>query len=106
MKVLKAIWQFCSFLFWPQWGKKRKIHTIQLQELLQMPTEKVSQYYMKMASYAAEQCHGCSDSTKILAYKAYDVMIIAHKRGENPISQLNEFLGTKITEDVYLTILD
>lgn len=23
-KELNAIWQFISYLFWPQWGKKRK----------------------------------------------------------------------------------
>ena len=21
--ILKAIWLFCSYLFWPQWGSKR-----------------------------------------------------------------------------------
>lgn len=24
MKVLKAIWEFCSFLFVPQWGRVKK----------------------------------------------------------------------------------
>ena len=23
-KVLSAIWQFCTYLFWPQWGGKKK----------------------------------------------------------------------------------
>lgn len=23
-EFLKAIWQFCSYLFWPQWGKKKR----------------------------------------------------------------------------------
>ena len=23
MNILKAIWQFCSYLFVPQWGSKR-----------------------------------------------------------------------------------
>lgn len=27
MKVLKAVWQFCSFLFWPQWGKIKETDT-------------------------------------------------------------------------------
>ena len=22
--VLNAIWQFCRYLFWPQWGSKRR----------------------------------------------------------------------------------
>ena len=22
--VLNAIWQFCRYLFWPQWGNKRR----------------------------------------------------------------------------------
>ena len=27
-KILKALWQFVSYLFWPQWGKKmREEHT-------------------------------------------------------------------------------
>ena len=25
MKILKAIWQFCSYLFVPQWGRKREM---------------------------------------------------------------------------------
>ena len=24
MKYLRAIWHFCSYLFWPQWGRKKK----------------------------------------------------------------------------------
>lgn len=24
MKCLKAVWQFCKYLFWPQWGKKNR----------------------------------------------------------------------------------
>lgn len=24
LKYLKALWQFCSYLFWPQWGRKPK----------------------------------------------------------------------------------
>ena len=23
--ILKAIWQFCSYLFWPQWGPRRGV---------------------------------------------------------------------------------
>ncbi len=23
-EVLKGIWKFCSYLFWPQWGRNRK----------------------------------------------------------------------------------
>ena len=77
-----------------------------IQELLQMTKEDSSEYYKKMATYAAEQCYGCCDSPKILAYKALDKMIEAHKKGENPISALNLFLGTVIPENVYLSILD
>lgn len=24
MKYLKGIWQFCRYLFWPQWGRSHK----------------------------------------------------------------------------------
>ena len=24
MKFLKAVWEFCTFLFWPQWGRHPK----------------------------------------------------------------------------------
>lgn len=23
--VLKAVWLFCSYLFWPQWGRNRRV---------------------------------------------------------------------------------
>jgi len=23
-KLLNAIWQFCSYLFWPRWGRKEE----------------------------------------------------------------------------------
>ena len=52
--------------------------------------------------YAADQCTGCSDSPMILAIKAQQAMLQAHKRGENPIQRLNEFLGTEIPEEVMM----
>jgi len=24
MKIVKALWQFISYLFWPQWGRKKE----------------------------------------------------------------------------------
>lgn len=24
---LKGVWQFCSYLFWPQWGKIKETNT-------------------------------------------------------------------------------
>ena len=30
---LKAIWQFCSYLFWPQWGSKRRRAQDEYEEL-------------------------------------------------------------------------
>lgn len=64
------------------------------------------QKFMKMAQYAANQCTGCSDSTMILAFKAQQVMLEAHEKGENPIEKLNSFLGTSIPEEVLLSLID
>ena len=32
MKILKAIWQFCSYLFWPQWGNRREEWIVKSEE--------------------------------------------------------------------------
>lgn len=26
-EFLKGVWQFCGFLFWPQWGKIKETNT-------------------------------------------------------------------------------
>lgn len=70
--------------------------------LLSMDKESASPIYLKMAQYAAGQCTGCSDSPMILAFKAQQVMLEAHKQGENPLEKLNTFLGTSIPEEVLL----
>ena len=67
-----------------------------------MDKETVPPIYLKMAQYAANQCTGCSDSPMILAFKAQQVMLEAHEKGENPLERLNSFLGTSIPEDVLL----
>lgn len=67
-----------------------------------MEKETVSPVYLKIAQYAANQCTGCSDSPRILAFKAQQVMLEAHEKGENPLERLNAFLGTSIPEDVLL----
>ena len=72
------------------------------EELLSMEKETVSPVYLKIAQYAANQCTGCSDSPMILAFKAQQVMLEAHEKGENPLDKLNVFLGTSIPEDVLL----
>ena len=64
--------------------------------------EEVNLIFLKMAQYAANQCTGCSDSPMILTYKAQQVMLEAHKQGENPHEKLNSFLGTSIPEEVLL----
>lgn len=74
------------------------------EELLSMDKETVSPVYLKMAQYAANQCSGCSDSPMILAFKAQQVMLEAHEKGENPLDKLNMFLGTSIPEDVLLNV--
>ena len=70
-----------------------------------MDKETVSLIYLKMAQYAANQCTGCSDSPIILAYKAQQVMLEAHEKGDNPIQRLNDFLGTSIPEEVFLSLI-
>lgn len=72
------------------------------EELLSMEKETVSPVYLKIAQYAANQCTGCSDSPMILAFKAQQVMLEAHEKGENPFEKLNTFLGTSIPEEVLL----
>lgn len=38
----------------------------------------------------------CSDSPRILAYKAFEVMKDAVEKNENPYKALNDFLGTDV----------
>lgn len=67
-----------------------------------MDKETVTPIFLIMAQYAANQCTGCSDSPMILAFKAQQVMLEAHEKGENPLEKLNSFLGTSIPEEVLL----
>lgn len=53
---------------------------------------------IRAAKYVAMQCTGCSESPNILTYKAYDVMLEAVEKGENPYVDLNIFLGTCVLE--------
>ena len=55
---------------------------------------------MRTAEYMAMQCAGCSDSSQILAYKAFEVMKDAVEKNENPYKALNEFLGTDVDETI------
>ena len=73
--------------------------------LLSMDKETVFPIFLKMAQYTAKQCTGCSDSPLILAFKAQQAMLAAHEKGENPIQKLNDFLGTRIQEDVYFSLI-
>lgn len=70
--------------------------------ILSMDKETVTPIFLIMAQYAANQCTGCSDSPMILAFKAQQVMLEAHERGDNPLEKLNSFLGTSIPEEVLL----
>lgn len=54
----------------------------------------------KAAEYVAMQCTGCSDSTQILAYKAFEIMKNAVEKNKNPYKVLNGFLGTDVSEEV------
>lgn len=73
-----------------------------IEDLLSQNPDAISSAFLKMAQYAASQCTGCSDSPMILAFKAQQVMLEAHEKGENPLDKLNMFLGTSIPEEVLL----
>ena len=73
-----------------------------IEDLLLQNPDAISSAFLKMAQYAANQCTGCSDSPMILAFKAQQVMLEAHEKGENPLGRLNAFLGTSIPEEVLL----
>ena len=75
------------------------------EELLSMDKETVSPIFLKMAQNAANQCAGCSDSPMILAFKAQQVMLEAHEKGENPLEKLNSCLGTSIPKEVLLSLI-
>ena len=57
--------------------------------------------YRRIANYAAEYCVGTQTPIRILAYKAYDVMMNALQNGNNPFDALNSFLGLSIPREVY-----
>lgn len=75
-------------------------------DLLSQKPDALPSVFLKMAQYAANQCTGCSDSPMILAFKAQQVMLEAHEKGEEPIQRLNSFLGTSILEEVLLSLID
>lgn len=74
-------------------------------DFLSKNIEESTLYYGILSQYAACQCTGCSDTPQILAYKAQQSMSEAHKKGENPIHALNNFLGTSIPEEVFLSLI-
>lgn len=76
-----------------------------IQDLKANDKDFLTPIYLTMAQYAANQCIGCSDSPVILAYKAQQAMLEAHEKGENPIQRLNDFLGTSIPEEVFLSLI-
>lgn len=55
---------------------------------------------MRTAEYMALQCTGYSDSSQILAYKAFEIMKNAVEKNENLYKALNEFLGTNVDETI------
>lgn len=77
-----------------------------IKDLTSLQKEEISSSYLKIAQYAANQCTGCSNSPMILAFKAQQVMLEAHERGDNPLEKLNSFLGTSIPEEVLLSLID
>lgn len=77
-----------------------------IEDLLSQNPDAISSAFLKMAQYAASQCTGCCDSPMILAFKAQQVMLEAHEKGENPLEKLNSFLGTSIPEEVLLSLID
>lgn len=60
--------------------------------------------FQDIAEYAAAHCEGCSDSVKILAFKAYNRLLEAYKEGLNAFDELNRFLGLELPISDYLYI--
>lgn len=57
--------------------------------------------YKAVAEYASEYCVGTQTPIRILAYKAFDIMMEALQKGRNPYDALNSFLGLSIPIDIY-----
>lgn len=81
-----------------------KVVCFDLDDTLYKEIDYLKSAYREIAAYAAEYCHGCSDSPMILAAKAYDAMFAAYQNGENAFECLNRFLGLNLPISEYLPI--
>lgn len=81
-----------------------KVVCFDLDDTLYKEIDYLKSAYREIAAYAAEYCHGCSDSPMIFAAKAYDAMLAAYQNGENAFECLNRFLGLKLPISDYLQI--
>lgn len=81
-----------------------KVVCFDLDDTLYKEIDYLKSAYREIANYAAERCHGCSDSPIILAAKAYDAMFAAYKSGEDAFKCLNGFLGVNLPISEYLQI--
>lgn len=81
-----------------------KVVCFDLDDTLYKEIDYLKSAYREIAAYAAEHCHGCSDTPMILAAKAYDAMLAAYLNGENAFEHLNSFLGIDLPISEYLQI--
>lgn len=81
-----------------------KVVCFDLDDTLYKEIDYLKSAYREIAAYAAEHCHGCSDSPMILAEKAYDEMITTYNNGGNAFECLNHFLGINLPVGEYLQI--
>ena len=81
-----------------------KVVCFDLDDTLYKEIDYLKSAYREIAAYAAEYCHGCSDTPMILAAKAYNAMLAAYQKGENAFECLNSFLGIDLPISEYLQI--
>lgn len=81
-----------------------KVICFDLDDTLYKEIDYLKSAYREISAYAAEHCHGCSDSPTILASKAYDAMLAAYLNGENAFECLDRFLDINLPISEYLQI--
>lgn len=82
----------------------KRVVCFDLDDTLLKEIEYLKSAYKEVAFYAASACSGYSDSTSLLAIKAYDEMFAAFQKGENAFERLNAYLKLQIDMKEYLQI--
>lgn len=81
-----------------------KVICFDLDDTLYKEIDYLKSAYWEIATYAAGQCAGCTDSVNILTIKAYDRMLDAYRKGLNAFEVLNKYLGLELPICDYLHI--